>query len=278
MKKFILISFIFSANLTFAQDCITFDARFIDCLNKWVILPQNDDLPFNFGYVFLDAEFNIIFQKEGTFEVGEECNYYPTKSKQGTKTKLAPSNILVSVVPDNRFSELGVSATPDWYKPKKWKENAETYFNFGYLYNEWGECRKALKFLKQAEELNSKVTGLEKELAFAYNSLAKYDKALEILQLLREKYPKDAYIYRELIFALVKLGQIKEAEYNLKHSLKVCKDKKYNGENCLNLMYQYFKCQDKKKFYQWLRKSKNLNKGNKKALELIKKMENELKK
>ena len=271
MNRFILTLFLFFTNLTFAQQCFTFDARFIDCLNKWVILPQQNNLPYTYGYVFLDKDFNLIFQKEGIFDIEFDCDFHPTKSKKVVKTKIQRSNILVAAVPEDKFAELHISAMPK--KVKKAKENAETYFYMGYLYNEWGDNKKAIVALMQAKELNPKFAGLDREMAFSYNSLGIYDKAIEILQPLREKRKKDAYVYRELIFALAKSGKLKEAVYNLKYSLSVCKDKKYHGENCLNVLHEAFIENDQKIFSQWIRKTRTLNKGNKKALDLIKEME-----
>jgi len=277
--KFILIAFLFFTKITLAQDCINFDVRFIDCLNRWVILPQNqnEDLPFTYGYVFLNEESQIVFQTEGTFEVGEECNFYPIKAEKTVRIKINPSNILISMVTDDKFLELDISEMPDFAKNiKAQKETAKTYFDLGFLYNEWGESDKALNALNQAAQLNPKMVDLDREMAFAYNSLKRYEEALEILQQLREKYPKDAYIYRELIFALVKSGKLKEATYNLKHSLAVCNEKKYNGENCLNVLYMAFVTKDTKIFSQWIKKAKYWNKGNSKALDLIKNMEKEM--
>jgi len=278
MKKSIFITFIFFANLTFAQECFVFDTRPIDCINKWVILPQEDNNDFTFGYLFLDDEFNLTLQIEGVFEVDEDCVFTPTKSKKIVRTKIEPSKILFAVIWKEKFSELQVPETPSWQKSnKKPKENAEFYFQWGYIYNAWGEHQKALVSLMQARELNQKIANLDREMAFTYNSLGMYDKAIEILLPLRDKRPKDAYIYRELIFALTKSGKLKEAAFNLKHSMSVCKDKQYHGENCLNVLFQAFVEDDKKIFNQYLRKARSLNKGNKKALELIKQMETEMK-
>ena len=277
MKKLALITLLFFTNLTFAQDCFTFDVRFIDCINKWVILPQNEEEIFAYGYVFFDEKFNLSFQNEGTFEIEDGCNIYLTKSKKTVRTKIEPSNIFVAMITEDKFWELQIfSEIPK--QVKKHKENAETFFKLGYLYNEWGESQKALGVLMQAQKLNSKITGLQREMAFAYNSLGMYNEALEILQPLREKRPKDTYVYRELIFALAKTGKLKEAAFNLKHSILVCKDKQYHGENCLNVLYQAFVENDKKIFYQWLKKARAWNKGNKKALEIIKQMDTEMKK
>ena len=275
MKKNILILFLFFTNLTFAQQCFTFDARFIDCIDKWVILPQEQDWYYTYGYVFLDENFDLIFQKEGIFEIREDCNFYSTKAKKVTKTKLTPSKALVSVISEDKFSELKIFS--ELKSIKKPKESAENYFHLGFFYNAWGENQKALAALTQAKALNPKIEGLEKEIAFSYNSSAMYDKAIEILQTLREKQPKDAYIYRELIFALTKSGKLKEAVYNLRHSISVCKEKKYHGENCLNVIYQAFLEEDQKIFFQFVRKAKTWNKGNAKALDLIKKLEEEMK-
>jgi len=274
MKKLFLIAFLFFANLTFAQKCLTFDTRFVDCLDKWVILPQDENEIFTYGYVFLDEEFNLTFQEEGIFDIEDGCDFFSTKSKKVVRTKLEPSDVLVSVISEDKFFELQIAETPKY--SKKSKENIEIYFQRGYLYNKWGESQKALEMLIKVQEINPKFAGLDKEMAFAYNSLAMYDKALEILYPLREKRSKDAYIYRELIFALTKTGKLKEAVYNLKHSILVCKDIQYHGENCLNVLFLAFVEDDQKVFSQWLKKAKTWNRGNKKALGMIKKMETEM--
>jgi len=277
MRKLLFIIFLCFANLTFAQECFTFDSRPVDCLNKWVILPQNEDLSYSYGYVFFDEEFNLIFQKEGTFEIEYECYRSVTKLKKPVKTTIEPSNTLVAVISEDNFSDFEISNdSPSLKNIKKAKENAETFFRLGYLYNEWGESDKALEQLLKAQEKNPKVAGLDRELAFTYNSLGNYDEAIKILYELKKKYPKDAYIYREMVFALAKTGKLKEAVSNFRHAVSVCKDKKYNGENILNIVYAAFMEKDEKTFFQWVKKSKQLNKNSEKALNLITQMEDSM--
>jgi len=276
MKKNILIAFLFLTNFTFAQECFTFDTRLLDCLDKWVILPPDEEDIFTYGYVFLDEDFNLTFQKEGIFAIEGNCNLVLTKSKKVVRTKITPSKTLVAVILEDKFSKFNISEMPK--RVKKTKENAETYFYLGYIYNEWGENNKALFMLMNAKELNPKIAGLEREMAFTYNSLGRYEDAIEILQPLLEHNPKDAYLYRELIFAFTKMGKLRDAVYNLKYSILLCKDIKYHGEDCLYVLRLAFDENDQKTFTQYLRKTKNWNKDNPKALELIKVMEIEMKK
>ena len=64
---------------------------------------------------------------------------------------------MVAFIPENKFQELKISAIPDWLKYYKSDTNSiERLYRWGYMYNGWDECAKALTYLEKAEKINPK--------------------------------------------------------------------------------------------------------------------------
>jgi tetratricopeptide (TPR) repeat protein len=146
------------------------------------------------------------------------------------------------------------------------------------MYNGWDECAKALSYLKKAYKTDPNYKGLAVELAYSYNCLGQYDSAVSVLKDALKANPQDAYTNKELVYAQIKSGQLDKASESCKNAILVCTDKTYNGENCYNLLHEYFVKNDKGNFNLWLSETKKWNANNDKLMESITTMENEINK
>ncbi|HMC84918.1 MAG TPA: hypothetical protein VKI61_05305 [Chitinophagaceae bacterium] len=165
------------------------------------------------------------------------------------KIRLEPNKVLVAFIPENRFAELQIPITPEWLKYYKTDTaSVERLYKWGYMYNGWDECAKALTYLEKAKKINPNFKGLEVELAFSYNCLLQFDKAILVLRNALVSNPTDAYINKELIYAQIKSGQLDIASESCKNAISVCKDKTYNAENCYNLLHELYIKKDKENF------------------------------
>ncbi|MBP1619030.1 MAG: hypothetical protein H6Q14_2857 [Bacteroidetes bacterium] len=98
-----------------------------------------------------------------------------------------------------------------------YKENGnsgERPYQWGYMYNGWDECAKALTFLEKAKEIELNYKGLRVELAYSYNCLGRFDNAIFELQTALDGNPADAYVNKKLIYAQIKSGQLAKAAEN----------------------------------------------------------------
>lgn len=172
------------------------------------------------------------------------------------KSRLEPSNVLVAIIPESHYPDLGVNRYPDWLRFYKTNENAASrLFKWGFIYNSWNECEKALEFLEKAYKQNPDYEGLRVELAFSYNCLKQFEKADVILTEAVKKQPLDAYINKELIYTQLHVGDIEKAKKTYWNFLKKGTDKTYNSENAFNILGTYFQKGDSKSFYEWLSKT-----------------------
>lgn len=217
---------------------------------------------------------------EGTFKISLSGQFTPKKiDTTFIKVRHEPNNVLVAFIPENKYGELKIKSIPDWLKYYKTDTaSVERLYQWGYMYNGWNECAKALSFLEKAQKVNPKYNGLEVELAFSYNCLNQYDKAIVLLQNVLETNSTDSYVNKELIYALIKSGQLDKAAESCKKAIKVCNDKTYNGENCYNLLHEFYLKKDKTNFNLWLKETKKWTSENKVLTQSIKSMEEELSK
>jgi tetratricopeptide (TPR) repeat protein len=135
-----------------------------------------------------------------------------------------------------------------------------------------------LSYLERAQQADPNYKGLGVELAYSYNCLGQYDKAIFVLKDALNKNPTDAYTNKELIYALIKSGQLDKASESCKNAITVCTDKTYNGENCYNLLHEFYIKKDKANFNSWLSETKKWNGKNDQLLKSISVMESEINK
>jgi tetratricopeptide (TPR) repeat protein len=255
---------LFTFELT-AQSTLKFDKRFVQSEDKWVAFKPDKDSAYAYGFIYIDPQAGITLNYEGTFKVLATGEYLPEKrDSTNMKIRLQPNNVLVAFIPDHKFQELGNPEIPDWLKYYKADTNSiERLYQWGYMYNGWGECAKAITYLERAEKINPKYKGLAVELSYSYNCLKEYDKADAILAEEIKTNSEDAYVNKEYIYTLTINNKIDKAVTQFEKSIKTLNEKKYNAENCYNILQYYYFQKDKvnfKKWYQILQTQPNNNK------------------
>ncbi len=264
MRYLLLLTFLFATELN-AQTNLHFDKRFVESEDKWVAFRPDKDSNYAYGFIYIDEQAGLTLNYEGTFRVLPTGEFVPQKlDSTNMKVRLQPNNVLVAFIPEDKFQELKISATPDWLKYYKTDTNSiERLYRWGYMYNGWNECAKALTYLEKAEKINPKFKGLAVELSFSYNCLKQYDKAELILEEEIKTNSNDAYVNKEYIYTLTKNNKIDKAVSQFETSLKTLKDNQYNAENCYNILQYYYNQKDKVNFNKWydkLQKQPNENK------------------
>lgn len=247
-----MLFFLFAAKLS-AQTTLNFDKRFIESEDKWVAFKANKDSAYVYGFIYIDPQAGLTFNYEGTFKTLSSGKLVTKKlDSTSMKVRLEPNNVLVAFIPESKFKELEISPVPDWLKHYKKDENSvERLYQWGFMYNGWNECEKALTYLEKAEKLDPKFKGLVTELSFSYNCLKQYDKAELILEKEIKTNSTDAYANKEYIYTLAKNNKIEKAENQFKKSIKNLKDRQYNAENCYNILQYYYNQKDKINFNKW---------------------------
>jgi tetratricopeptide (TPR) repeat protein len=279
MKNLLILLALVSNNLV-AQTTLKFDKRFVECEDNWIAFQMGTDSTYPFGFIYIDSQAGLTLNYEGRFRILQSGQYLAYKlDTTNIKVRLEPNNVLVSLIPENKFEELKIEKVPSWLRFYKTDTaSIDRLYRWGYLYNGWNECARGLSYLEKAQKINPDYKGLEVELAFSYNCLGQYDKAIIALQKVLVANPDDAYINKELIYALIKSGQLEKASECCRNAINVCKDESYNGENCYNLLHEYYLKKDKSNFKLWLEETKKWNSKNKRLVDSIQTMEDELKK
>jgi hypothetical protein len=252
MKKLLLAFCFLSLKLT-AQINLTFDKRFVECEDKWVSFRMNKDSTYTFGFIYIDEQAGLTLNREGNFKIEKNNSIKVDKLKDANiKVRLEPNNIKVALIPASIYKDLEIETIPDWLKFYKTDTtSAKRLYKWGYMYNGWNECSKALSYLIRAKEKDPKYEGLNVELAFSYNCLSQFDKAEKILAEEIKLKPSDAYINKEYIFTISKTNDVEKATAQYFKYKDVLKDKSYNAENCFNILQFYYKKKDVKNFNIW---------------------------
>jgi tetratricopeptide (TPR) repeat protein len=258
MKKCLIFTIYFISIFSFAQSKLIFDKKFVQCEDKWIAFPADSTGSYNLGFIYIDSQAGLTFNYEGSFKIDEngKFNFKKREMEGMMKYRLEPNNVLVAFIPEIKFSELGIKKVPDWLKFYKKDENTvERQYRWGYMYNGWGECEKALEFLNRAYKLNPKYEGLKVELAYSYNCLKNYSKSIEILMQSLKEETVTAYTIKELIYSQAKNGDLQDAEKTFNLFLSKIPDTSYKSENAFNILQGYYLKKDNKNFQRWLTES-----------------------
>lgn len=262
MKNYLALSLLLSPLLLFSQSKLNFQKRFIQAENKWVALLADTSGSHAYGFVYTDPTAGLTLDFQGYFKVNAD-NTYTVKKKENDsqmKYRIQPNNTLVAIIPENKFTELGVSKVPDWLKFYQTDTVSSSHFyKKGYNYNAWNECETALIFLKKAYQKEPNYKGLRTEMAFSYNCLERYQEAITILQQAIKDNPVDAYAIKELIFSQVKNGAVDEALSTYKEFAKKNLNNPYQNENAYNILHGYFTKKDIENFNKWLTETQIAN-------------------
>jgi tetratricopeptide (TPR) repeat protein len=264
MKYLLIILTLTVTNLN-AQTSLIFDKRFVESEDKWVAFQMDKDSSYAYGFIYIDAQAGLTLNSEGSFKITQTGVYVPQKlGSTNMKVRLQSNNVRVAFIPENKFDELKIAAIPEWLKYYKTDTaSVERLYRWGYMYNGWNECAKALTYLEKAEKLNPKYKGLAVELSFSYNCLKQYDKAELILEEEIKTNSNDAYVNKEYIYTLTKNKNIDKAVKQFETSIKTLNNNQYNAENCYNILQYYYNQKDKVNFNKWydiLQKHPNENK------------------
>ena len=252
MKNLFLFFLLSSFKLT-AQVNLKFDKRFVESEDKWVAFRMNEDSSYTYGFIYIDEQAGLTFNREGNFKVNKDNSFTVVKLKEANiKVRLNPNNVKVAFLPETIYKELQIQPIPEWLKYyKNDTTSAKRLYKWGYMYNGWGECSKALSYLIKAKEIDTNYEGLNVELAFSFNCLKEYDKAEQILEEEIKLHPTNAYVNKEYIYTISKTKYIDKATKQYLKSLKTIKEKTYNAENCFNILQFYYNEKDLNNFNIW---------------------------
>lgn len=265
---------------TYSQE-LKFDKRFVQSEDKWVAFPADSSGAYALGFIYIDSQAGLTLDHRGSFRIDSDGKFILEKNKveRSIKYRLEPNNNLVAIIPESKFKELGIEKIPDWLKfYKEDEESISRLYNWGYRYNGWGECEKALEFLEKANTIDPNYKGLRVELAYSYNCLKRYKDAISVLQKVLKNNPTDPYTNKELIYAEAKSGQVEMAKKTCRNAFKVCKEETYHAENAYNILQIYYINKDIPNFDKWLTEANVWFVKNNRFSSLIETMKNDLKK
>ena len=259
-----------------AQTLLKFDKRFVESEDHWVAFQREKDTTYSFGFIYIDSQAGLTFNYEGNFKITDAGAFLPVRKldNAGLKIRLEPNQVRVAFIPDTKFKELNIAAVPEWLKTYKTDTGSVgRLVRWGFLYNSWGECKKALTYLEKGQKIDSKCKGLEFELAYAYNALEQYDKAIPVLRSALITSPDNGFLYKELSFAEAHTGQLTQAAETCEKGIPLCSDKAIKSEMAYNIAYEYYLARDKKNFKYWASKAKKWAAKGDQVMIQIKKME-----
>ena len=283
MKYFLLLFTLFSISLN-AQNALKFDKRNVQCEDKWIAYQIDKDSTYTFGFIYIDSQAGLTLNYEGKFKIDNKGKFNriesETKKEIGfMKVRLQPNNTPIAEIPESKFKELSIQKTPNWLTSYKTDENSVgRLYRWGYMYNGWNECEKALTFLEKAEKIDSNFKGLQTELAFSYNALEKFDKAEISLKKAIANNPNDCYTYKELAYTYTKLINFKKVAETYSEMSKICTEQSFVQETAHNLAYEYFKIKDKTNFKKWKIEAEKWSKTENQYTKNLSQMETELNK
>ncbi|MBD3581984.1 tetratricopeptide repeat protein [Flavobacterium selenitireducens] len=259
MKKFFaLVLCVISLHVQ-AQDKLVFNSKFVQSEDKWIAFKADSLGSHTFGFIYIDADAGLTFDYAGSFTVQPDGRFLlKNKSTESSvKHRLQPSNLPVAIIPESHFGELEILKYPEWLKHYKDGEGTpERLYKWGYMYNSWGECAKALEFLEKANSINPDFKGLRVELGFSYNCLKQFTKAIDVLKIAAQRDTKDAYVHKELLYSQIHNNQIDDAVATYEKVMATVPDKTYNAENAINILGGYFRQGKLKEFDDWVKKTK----------------------
>lgn len=254
MKLLLILATLFAGTLQ-AQP-LTFNKRFVECENHWVVFPPKDSA-YDYGFIYIDTQAGLTLEYQGKFTISPDGSFVQKLKMDSGKTgnvkiRLKPNNVRVAFFPASRYGDLHLTETPDWLKFYQTDTNSVArLFRWGFLYNSWNESAKALTYLQRAQAIDPTFKGLQFELGYAYNALQQYDKAIPVLENALQTAPKDCNLYKELSFAQMHLAQLDKAAESCQKGIEYCTDKAMKAEIAYNLTYQYYLVKDKAKFATW---------------------------
>jgi len=284
MKCLLTLLFFASIGSIQAQNILKFDKRNVQCEDKWVAYQMNKDSLYSFGFIYIDATAGLTLNYEGNFKIDKTGKF--NRIKQDSirevgfmKVRLEPNRVAIAEIPESKFTELKIEKTPKWLAIYKSDENSiERLYRWGFMYNGWNECEKALTYLEKAEKIDPNFKGLQTELAFSYNALKKYESAEICLLKAIKSNPNDCYTYKELAYSYNHQGKTDDVIKTYFTMVKTCKEENYIQETAYNLAFKYYETKDKVNFKKWKMEAEKWSKTENQFTKYLKLMETELNK
>lgn len=216
---------------------------------------------------------------EGSFIVKSDDSIIVSKPEDSNvKVRLQNNSVQVAIIPESMFEKLKIDTIPDWLQHYKTAEKSiERLYKWGYMYNGWGLCEKALGYLLEAKSINPEYEGLLVEIAYSYNCLRKFDSAELVLTEAITIDPMNAYINKEYIYTLVQQDKISLAIMQYVKSVDSNIDDTFNAENCFNIIGFFYRKKDLNNFKIWVKQFKKWPNENEQLDIYIKMMKKELK-
>lgn len=261
--KYILILLTLISFKSSSQNLLKFDKVNTQCEDKWIAHQINKDSTYTFGFIYIDSAAGLTFNYEGKFKIDENGKFNRIKEEPiSLKARLESNRIALAEIPESKFKELNIEKIPDWLKFYKRDENSvDRLYRWGFMYNGWNECEKALTYLEKAEKIDPNFKGLQTELAYSYNALEKYEKAEIALLKAIKNNPNDCYSYKELAYTDTKLKRFEKVAETYNKMVSICNEGNFIIETAYNLAYEYFKLKDKTKFVNWKNEVKKNSKS-----------------
>lgn len=262
--RILILIFLFLVSNLYSQFNLSFDKLYIECEDKWIASKTDDDSTYSYGYVYLDEEAGLTYSYEGTFKLNSDNTIEVNKLGQMIIYRVEPRNAKAAIIPESLFQELQVEPIPEWLEIyKKNTIPVKRLYRWGFTYNAWGMCDKALEKLLQAKTIDPDYSGLAVEIAYSYNCLSNFDKAVEVLSAAIKSEPENAYITKEYIYSLVRKKDIDKATEVYYNSVELEIDSVYNAANCFNIIGHYFYEKDKENFDKWVKELEKWPNNNK---------------
>ncbi len=260
MKKLLLIFILlFFVTLSIkSQTILQFNKRFVECEDRWVAFRMQKDSTYPFGFIYIDSEAGLTFNSEGSFKINSNGTFEFIKSLENfnMKIRLQPNKNKVALIPESKYSDLKIKATPDWLSIYKSDTTSiEHLYRWGFLYNSWNEAEKALTYLERAKKINPQFKGLAFEFAFAYNVLQEYNKAITVADSALIAEPGDCLLLKEKAFAESQSNQITNAIKTYNSVKKHC-SRELQQEVGFNIAVYYYLKGKKSDFIKWSKKVK----------------------
>jgi tetratricopeptide (TPR) repeat protein len=243
-------------NCANAQVNFVFDKRFVECEDKWVAFQKDKDGAYAFGFIYIDQMAGLTLNYESSFTIGDDGKLIRKPVLDSLmasyKIRLQNNNVKVALIPESKFSELKIAASPEWLANYKTGiGTAKRLQRWGYYYNDWGMSGKALEYLEPGYKMAPDYKGMAVELAFAYNVLEKFEEAIPVLNKAIDLTPDDWYLYKELSYAQLKTDKLDDAGQSAMKGIGYAKETQMKAEMAYNIAYSYFEKKDKESFSKW---------------------------
>lgn len=262
-----------------AQVALNYNKRFVECEDKWVAFQLHEDSTSAYGFIYIDEDAGLTFNLEGKYKLTPEGKLQAEKtSGSNIKMRLEPNNVKVAVIPESMYTVFQVDTVPEWLQYYQTNLNSVArLYKWGFMYNGWDMCDKALEYLLKAQAIDPNYPDLAVEIAYSYNCLNQYEEALSVLETAIKNNPTDAYINKEYIYSLVNSKKIDKAIEQYLHSVDIDIAKTFNAENCFNILGYYYKQNDAANFKIWKKELKKWPINNPQIKDYLKRMEEDMK-